>query len=192
MRSLRERAWIPGAASLAAAALLALGGAAARPGGMWLGVPPAAAVVVVVLVVIGLAMVPGARMGLAASVGLLLPVGLIAAGVPLDGVRAVAGEPLLALAVAGLAIAVAASGQRLPRLIFLPAVFLLYVVVAGREQVQVGPRGDEPHYLMVADSRATMPPGDTRRSTTRPSPPTTGCGERAGRSTRSTPWASRC
>jgi hypothetical protein len=152
MRSLRERAWIPGAASLAAAALLALGGAAARPGGMWLGVPPAAAVVVVVLVVIGLAMVPGARKGLAASVGLLLPVGLIAAGVPLDGVRAVAGEPLLALAVAGLAVAVAASGQRLPRLVFLPAVFLLYVVVAGREQAQVGPRGDEPHYLMVADS----------------------------------------
>jgi hypothetical protein len=35
---------------------------------------------------------------------------------------------------------------------FLPVVFLLYVGIAAREQLQVGPQGDEPQYLMVADS----------------------------------------
>jgi hypothetical protein len=58
----------------------------------------------------------------------------------------------LALALAGLVIAAVGLGRRPPRWVFLPAVFLLYVLVMGRVQLQVGPRGDEPHYLMVADS----------------------------------------
>src|SRR4029079_6260941 len=32
------------------------------------------------------------------------------------------------------------------------SVTVLYLPVAGRVQHQVGPQGDEPHYLMVADS----------------------------------------
>ena len=36
--------------------------------------------------------------------------------------------------------------------LFLPLAFALLVVAAGRSHVAVGPQGDEPHYLMVADS----------------------------------------
>jgi hypothetical protein len=85
-------------------------------------------------------------------VGLLAPAALVLTGPPLAGVRAVSGAPLLALALAGLAIVAVGLGRWPPRWVFLPAVCLLYVVVAGRVQLQVGPRGDEPHYLMVADS----------------------------------------
>jgi len=87
-----------------------------------------------------------------ACAGLLLPGALIVGGVPLAGVRAVSGPPLLALGLAGLAIVAVGVGRWPARRIFLPAIFLLYVVVAGRVQLQVGPEGDEPHYLMVAES----------------------------------------
>jgi hypothetical protein len=36
--------------------------------------------------------------------------------------------------------------------LFLPLAFAVLVVAAGRTHAQVGPQGDEPHYLMVADS----------------------------------------
>jgi hypothetical protein len=45
-----------------------------------------------------------------------------------------------------------ARGRPAPRRLFFPAVFAIYVVAAARVQVQVGPKGDEPHYLMVAES----------------------------------------
>ena len=92
------------------------------------------------------------RAALVACAGLLLPGALVLGGVPLAGVRAASGPPLFALALAGLAIVAAGVGRRPPGWAFLPAVFLLYVMAAGRVQVQVGPEGDEPHYLMVAES----------------------------------------
>ncbi len=92
------------------------------------------------------------REALAACAGLLVPVVLLVAGVPLAGVRALSGPPLLALALAGLALVVASAGRRPHRRLFLPLVFGVLVLAAARTHVTVGPEGDEPHYLMVADS----------------------------------------
>jgi hypothetical protein len=122
-------------------ALLAAGGAAGRPGGVLLGWPPAGIV---------LALAVAAQD--AAPAGLLVAPALLLTGLPLAGVRALSGPPLAALALAGLAVLVARRGWRPPQWSFLPLVFTLLLIVAGRAQVQVGPQGDEPHYLMVADS----------------------------------------
>jgi len=149
---LRERLWIPGAFGLALAALIGLGGAAASPRGVWLGVPRLLPALAVVGAVVGWSAWTRGRPGLALGVGLLGPVALVLVGVPLAGVRALSGEPLLVLVFAGIALGLVAVGAWPPRWLFVPAVFLLYVVVAGRVQTQVGPRGDEPHYLMVAES----------------------------------------
>ena len=81
-----------------------------------------------------------------------MPLLLLVAGVPLAGVRALSGPPLAALALAGLACVAAGSGLRLGGPLFLPLAFGVLVAAAGRSHVQVGPEGDEPHYLMVADS----------------------------------------
>jgi hypothetical protein len=99
-----------------------------------------------------LALAVRGRKALAACAGLLVPVGLLAAGVPLDGVRALSGPPLAALALAGLVLVLASSGGPAHPRLFLPLVFGVLVVAAGRTHVQVGPEGDEPHYLMVAQS----------------------------------------
>src|SRR5262249_18918765 len=48
--------------------------------------------------------------------------------------------------------ALAAGGARGGGAAFLPVVALVYGLAAARVQTQVGPEGDEPHYLMVADS----------------------------------------
>jgi hypothetical protein len=133
-------------------ALLAAGGAAARPGGAWQGVPGAAAGAALLASAVVLALGTHRRGSLAACAGLLLPVGLLLAGAPFAGVRALSGPPLLALALAGLAIAVAGSGLRLHRALFLPLAFAVLVSAAGRSHARVGPDGDEPHYLMVAES----------------------------------------
>ncbi|HEX9190217.1 MAG TPA: hypothetical protein VGB87_24280, partial [Vicinamibacteria bacterium] len=140
-----------GGFAVALSALLGMGGAALRPGGAWLGVPPIATAVVVVALAAGLVLA-ARRGGLAAAAGLLAPIALVLVGLPVAGVRAVTGPPLLALALAGLALAVAAGGIRLPRALFLPLAFAALVVAAGRSHVRVGPQGDEPHYLMVAES----------------------------------------
>jgi hypothetical protein len=115
-------------------------------------VPGLATATVLILGVAAIALAVRGRVALAACGGLLLPVVLVLSGVPLAGIRAASGAPLLALALGGLAIVVVGLGRRPPRWAFLPAVFVIYVVAAGRVQVQVGPRGDEPHYLMVAES----------------------------------------
>jgi hypothetical protein len=81
-----------------------------------------------------------------------VPLLLLVAGVPLTGVRALSGPPLAALALAGLACVAAGSGLRLGGRLLLPLVFGVLVAAAGRSHLQVGPEGDEPHYLMVADS----------------------------------------
>jgi hypothetical protein len=48
--------------------------------------------------------------------------------------------------------ALARAGRRPPPWLLLPVAFAIYATVATRVQAQVGPEGDEPHYLMVADS----------------------------------------
>ncbi len=102
--------------------------------------------------VAGLALVARGRPALSACTGLLLPVGLLVAGVPLAGVRALSGPPLAALALAGSRSSWCASDWRPPRVLFLPLVFAVLVVAAERTHARVGPEGDEPHYLMVAES----------------------------------------
>ncbi len=100
------------------------------------------------------ALLAGARSreGLAACAGLLVPLLLLVAGVPLAGVQAVSGSVLTVLVLAALAIVVVRVGWRPGRVAFLPLAFLVLVVAAGRSHVRVGPQGDEPHYLMVAES----------------------------------------
>lgn len=130
--------------------LMAAGGAASRPGGILLGAPPLAAALATLsaaaLLVARLGAPPGApSLGLAA-----VPLLLLLA--PLPGVRAFSGPPLLALALAGAAAALVLSRWRPARRMFFPTVLAVYAVVAARAQLQVGPQGDEPHYLMVAES----------------------------------------
>jgi hypothetical protein len=101
---------------------------------------------------VALALAARGREALTTCAGLLVPVALLVAGVPFAGVRALSGPPLAALALAGLALIVVSAGRRPHRLLFLPLVFGVLVLAAGRSHVAVGPEGDEPHYLMVADS----------------------------------------
>jgi hypothetical protein len=150
----RRTTWTAAAgwATLAAVACLALGGAAARPKGILLGVPGAAGLLLIFIVLtfafawrpVSAAATPG--------LGLLAPLLLLLSGLLLPGVRAVSGPPLFALVLAVLAVILSQVAPRLPRSVFLPAVFLLYAGIAARAQLQVGPQGDEPQYLMVADS----------------------------------------
>jgi hypothetical protein len=85
------------------------------------------------------------------AVGLLAPLLLLLGGAPLAGVHALSGPPLLALGLAG-AVLVVASGRVRLDVLFLPLVFGVLLAAAARSHVQVGPEGDEPHYLMVAES----------------------------------------
>jgi hypothetical protein len=152
MPSRRTLASVLGAGGIAIPALLAAGGAAARPGGAWLGAPGWAAGAAIVAGVAGLAVALGRRPAMGPCAGLLLPVGLLLSGAPLAGLRALSGPPLAALALAGLAIALGRLDWRPPRVLFLPLAFAVLVVAAGRTHARVGPEGDEPHYLMVAES----------------------------------------
>lgn len=139
-----------GVLSLLALGLLAAGGAASRPEGVWLGVPGAS---VFVLVALGVALLAfWARAEIAVAGGLLaLPIALLI-GPQLPGLRALTGPPLLALALGAAAAALARSAPRPSRAFFFPAVLAVYVAMAARVQARVGPQGDEPHYLMVAES----------------------------------------
>ncbi|HEY2942561.1 MAG TPA: hypothetical protein VGN09_09020 [Vicinamibacteria bacterium] len=136
---------------VAALLVLASGGAAARPDGWLLGVAG-----VPLLAVSGVAVALVAwRAGIAAgawATGLAFLPLLLLAGVPVPGLRALSGPPLTALALAAAAAALARGRRLPPRWLLLPAAFAVYAAVATRVQSQVGPEGDEPHYLMVADS----------------------------------------
>ena len=138
-----------GWATLAVVVLLAAGGAAEAPGGWLLGLPPLAVATALALAALGLmAWVPErGQVGL----GLLGILVLILLGAPLPGVRALTGGPLFGLAFGAFLLAL--SGASVPwRRFFLPVVGVAYVLAAAQVQRQVGPEGDEPHYLMVADS----------------------------------------
>ena len=132
--------------------ILAAGGAASDGTSVWLGFPGVASALAIGLGAVGLTFLPGCRERLPVAAGLLVPLVLLVAGVPLVGVRALSGPPLAALALAGLALAVAGARVTVRRGLFLPLAFAVLVTAAGRSHVVVGPEGDEPHYLMVADS----------------------------------------
>ncbi|HLA77490.1 MAG TPA: hypothetical protein VJU18_07935 [Vicinamibacteria bacterium] len=139
--------------------LLALGilggcAAAASGSGLALGLPAVGVVLGVAAALLLLALLVARRAGAAATPAL----GLLVAPLALllspwfPGLRALSGPPLWALAAAGAVAALAVAGKPPRRRLFLPVVFLVYVAVAWHGQRQVGAEGDEPHYLMVADS----------------------------------------
>jgi hypothetical protein len=146
------RGALAGWATLGLLATLGLAGAAAHPEGLLLGLPTTRDLTVVALGLLPLLVLARDGSGAKASVGLLPVAALAAVGLDLPGLRALTGAPLLALVFAGAAVALAAAGRRPPRYLFLPVVFAVYAWGAARVQLEVGPQGDEPHYLMVADS----------------------------------------
>jgi hypothetical protein len=133
---------------LAVVLLTAAGGAARAPDGLRLGMPGAIATAAVLLAA-GLLWRVRPRagdlwLGLAVVPALWLVVPRSAAA------GALSGPPLFAAALAGL-FAAGLDPERVRRF-FVPVILVVYLVVAVRVQKQVGPQGDEPHYLMVADS----------------------------------------
>ncbi len=134
-----------------ATTLLALGGAARAPVGLVLGWPgwTAAAAATAAIAVLAKASDRAAAkplLGLAPFPLLLL------AGASHPAVRSWSGLALGPLVLAGLVWLVGGISAPAVRRLFLPLVALLYVAHAAQVQISVGPEGDEPHYLMVADS----------------------------------------
>ena len=136
-----------GWACVAGLALAAAGGAATRPGGWLVGLPPPAAVAGLLAATAGAAAARPrwGRLGL----GLLPFLVVLAFGLPPGQAPAWSG-PLLWVPL--LAWALLASGGRLAPALFVPVVLAVHLTQAARVQSQVGPEGDEPHYLMVAES----------------------------------------
>ena len=138
-----------GWAAVALAILLAAGGASQAPFGWLLGVPSLPVASIVALAALA-AMAWAPERG-AVGLGLVVILGLILLGAPVPGLRALTGGPLFALALGALVLAL--SSAEVPwRPWFLPLVSFAYLLAAAQTQRQVGPEGDEPHYLMVADS----------------------------------------
>ncbi len=142
--------WIGGWVTLGALVLLASGGAASWPEGLLVGLPPPWAVAGLAALA-GLAYLGGARSGRAAW-GLALAPILILFAPRAPGVAALSGTPLFALLLAGVVSVIAIGNVRISGRLLVPLLFVAYVVVAARVQARVGPQGDEPHYLVVADS----------------------------------------
>ncbi len=138
-------------AVLALVLLLAFGGAARSPAGLLLGGP---GIVGLGVVAAGLGIGMARRGGKAGGVALgLLPLlVVILVGLPIPGARALTGPPLFALALAAAVLVLGARRAAPPPGLFLLVVLAVNLTAAGRVQSQVGPNGDEPHYLMVADS----------------------------------------
>jgi hypothetical protein len=130
---------------------MAAGGAAVAPGTVLLGAPPWFGLVGATLAIAALALACGVGAG-RALLGLAPLVLALLVAAPLPGLRALSGPPLAAIVAAGAVLALSASARRPPAWLFLPVVLVLYAAVSWRVQTQVGPEGDEPHYLMVADS----------------------------------------
>ena len=132
--------------------LLAGGGAAAHLSGVLIGVPSMG---VVALSILAAAFTRAS--GLTGLSGFLLPIGAVsiyalAPSEPASPLLLFTGRPLFALALAALVLAVMARGGRPPRGWLLPVFFAIYAAVAFEAQMKVGPEGDEPQYLMVAES----------------------------------------
>lgn len=149
-RSSRAFAW-SGSAAVAVLVLLAGGGAAADASGVRFGFPSLAVVALAALLaaVVGAAQLPGTGW-------FLVPAGLALLSTFLpeyaSSFRLFTGAPLHAFALAAVVLAIARLGLRPPRALLLPAFFAIYAAVAYQAQTRVGPDGDEPQYLMVAES----------------------------------------
>lgn len=138
--------------TLAVVVLLAAGGAAATPEGWQWGLAHPA-LVAAAIAGVAVASRRWPEQG-APALGLLPALVLALLGVPLPGVRALTGGPVFALAAAAglLVLLGTAGGVAALRRLYLPVVCLACCVGAWQVQRQVGPEGDEPHYLMVAHS----------------------------------------
>ncbi len=139
--------WATGAVALAVAA----GGAASWPDGWLLGRPSLPLALAALVALTGLALIvgPGGGRWLWPVAPVLL---LVMGGARLPGVAALAGPPIAVLVLAGAVLMLAEAPPRWAGAAFLPVIALVYGLAAARVQAQVGPQGDEPHYLMVADS----------------------------------------
>jgi hypothetical protein len=143
---------LSGLAVVAVLALIALGGAASTPGhGVLLGAPPALSLGLVACLAVLAARLLGFE-GFGTCLGLAVPLVLLVAP-RLPGVAALSGPPLLALAAAGILGVLSSRIEKLPSAAAVLAIVgVAYAVIAWRVQERVGPHGDEPHYLMVAES----------------------------------------
>lgn len=142
---------LPGLTTVGVLAITGLAGAATAPGRLLLIGVPSAALVLGIAALLALAARGLGVTGFAPAVGLGVPLVLLV--VPhLPGSAALSGPPLLALAAAGLVVAASRARRFPPFASVLAVVGIAYGVVAWRVQERVGPHGDEPHYLMVAES----------------------------------------
>lgn len=137
--------------SVAVLVLLAGGGAARQSEGLWLGLPSPPVIVLAaaagaLVFVSGVSGLGGflAPAALALTASLWLPAGA--------SLLLFSGPPLFALSLGGVALALVAWGRCPPRRALLPAFVVIYALVAHEARTRVGPDGDEPQYLMVADS----------------------------------------
>ena len=71
---------------------------------------------------------------------------------PLPGLRALTGPPLVAVVLAAALLLLGTRARPQASWVFLVVVLAVHLAAAWRVHVQVGPNGDEPQYLMVADS----------------------------------------
>ena len=151
--SARRFGWAPAAGwgALALAAILALGGGASRPGGILLGLPGALVATVVVVAVARLITREGWVAG-SVALGVAPLLLLVLSGVPVPGLRALTGPPLVAVALAAALLVLGRRARSQASWVFLVVVLAVHLAAAWRVHVQVGPNGDEPQYLMVADS----------------------------------------
>jgi hypothetical protein len=146
----RETLWNAcGFLALATLGALGLGGAASLPDGIRLGLPSLFGLGLVAAV-LALLFWRGTNAAVCAPF-LVLPL-LLASGLPVPGLRALSGGPLLALFAAGIAAMLSRDPPRFAPRAFFPVITVVYLCAAARVQTRVGPEGDEPHYLMVADS----------------------------------------
>ncbi|MEO8362029.1 MAG: hypothetical protein ABI672_18510, partial [Vicinamibacteria bacterium] len=138
------------ATSIAILILLAGGGAAFSSGEVLIGVPSFGFVVLA-----SFAALFTWTSGVTGLSGFLIPVLTIvlASAVPAgSSLLLFSGRPLFVIALAGLVLSVVARAAVPPKTVLLPAFFAVYAFVAFQSQTRVGPDGDEPQYLMVAQS----------------------------------------
>lgn len=149
-RSSKASRWLS-AGTIALLVLLAGGGAASHQGGVSSGIPSPA-------VFLAAALAGGLiwASGVSGLGGFLLPATAALLGASFlpasSSLLLFSGRPLFAFVLAGLFLAVIALGKRPPKAVLLPAFFAIYAGVAYQAQTRVGPEGDEPQYLMVAES----------------------------------------
>lgn len=138
-------------AGLVFSTLLALGGAASSPAGVLIGVPPPIVAGGVLLAATAWASTFGVKGARRAGGLLLIPLLLLFAP-RLPGIQAFSGPSLLTVVFAGLVCIVVTRRPWWTSRAFFPVILLLCLAYSVRARQEVGAQGDEPHYLMVADT----------------------------------------